>query len=356
VISVFDAGVRVRSALSTAIYGKAPEAIAGKAKDHGPSADANVYVPVDERKEQTAYADIFFWHGLAYVVFVIKPLHMLMTRHVDERNLDTMKDAVQYMINLATAQGFSISKIWTDPERALAQLKGRVSAPVETGGARAHVADIEVEIRILKERLRSYESGLPFNVCRKLSVYMVYGATMAINSMPRTDRSVSPREKFLGVKLDYNKDCRAGFGDYVQATVMPPVTARNTEQPRTVAAIAVLPTMNGQGTYRFFDLATKSEFTTNNWVSLPMPELVIEQLNQMYDKDHPLVGKRGRRTRRVVNDAPATATQARGVQDDLPLAIQDADIADDTVTDHADDPPAELKILTRPAAYCQRYS
>ena len=123
---------------------------------------------------------------------------MLMTRHVDERNLDSMKDAVQYMINLAITQGFTISKIWTDPERSLAQLKGRVSAPVETAGARAHVADIEVEIRILKERLRSSESGLPFNVSRKLSMYMVYGATIAVNAMPRTDRSVSPREKFLG--------------------------------------------------------------------------------------------------------------------------------------------------------------
>ncbi len=94
-------------------------------------------------------------------------------------------------------------------------MKGRVSAPVETVGARAHVADIEVEIRILKERLRSTESGLPFNVSQKLSVYIVYGATIAMNAMPRTDRSVSPHEKFLGVKLNFNKDCRAAFGEYM---------------------------------------------------------------------------------------------------------------------------------------------
>ena len=129
-------------------------------------------------------------------------------------------------------------------------MKGRVSAPVETAGARAHVADIEVEIRILKERLRSSESGLSFNVSRKLSMYMVYGATIAMNAMPRTDRSVSLREKFLGVKLDYNKDCRAAFGDYVQATVMPPTMSKNTEKPRTVAAIALIPTiMNGHSAY-----------------------------------------------------------------------------------------------------------
>ncbi len=47
--------------------------------------------------------------------------------------------------------------------------------------------------------------------------------------MPRTDRNVSPREKFLGVKLDYNEDCRAAFGDYVQTIVMPPPMSKRSK-------------------------------------------------------------------------------------------------------------------------------
>jgi hypothetical protein len=34
--------------IASTIYGKAPEAIAGKSKDHGPAADTNVYVPIDD--------------------------------------------------------------------------------------------------------------------------------------------------------------------------------------------------------------------------------------------------------------------------------------------------------------------
>lgn len=65
-----------------------------------------MYVPVVKRREQTAYVNIFFWHGLAYSIFVIKPLHMHMIRHVDNQNLDSMKNDVQYMINLALASDF----------------------------------------------------------------------------------------------------------------------------------------------------------------------------------------------------------------------------------------------------------
>lgn len=58
-----------------------------------------------------------------------------------------------------------MTKIWTNPEQSLEGLKGQVSVPTTLTLSkldRQHVAEAEVEIRILKERLRSYESGLSF--------------------------------------------------------------------------------------------------------------------------------------------------------------------------------------------------
>jgi hypothetical protein len=127
---------------------------------------------------------------MALIIFVIKHLHLLMTKQIITKNA---------MIDLIVAQSFNVPMIWTASERELAALKRKVSVPIKTVGAPQHVAEAEVEIRILKERLRSAESGLAFNVCNKLVAYVVYGATTAINAMPRTDRDVSPREKFLGV-------------------------------------------------------------------------------------------------------------------------------------------------------------
>jgi hypothetical protein len=65
------------------------------------------------------------------------------------------------MINLAYIKDMD----WSG-KISFAKLKGRVSALVEIVGATAHVADIEVEIRILKEWLHSCESGLSFNACQ----------------------------------------------------------------------------------------------------------------------------------------------------------------------------------------------
>lgn len=47
-----------------------------------------------------------------------------------------------------------------------------------------------------------------------LTSFMVIGATIAVNSLPRTDRDASLKEKFLSVKLDYINDFRIPFGTY----------------------------------------------------------------------------------------------------------------------------------------------
>jgi hypothetical protein len=73
--------------LATSIYGPLAETVAGKSKSHGPAADASVYVPVDLRREQTMYADIFCWHGEPYLLFVVKPLHLLITRHLMDKDM-----------------------------------------------------------------------------------------------------------------------------------------------------------------------------------------------------------------------------------------------------------------------------
>jgi hypothetical protein len=89
----------------TAIYGKCPEALAGKSnKDPAPVADTKAYVPVNEQKEDRLFM-LIFSSGM------IKLLHMIMMRHAEERNLQSMMNAVQYMINLVVVQDFNSSKI-----------------------------------------------------------------------------------------------------------------------------------------------------------------------------------------------------------------------------------------------------
>ena len=64
----------------------------------------------------------------------------------------------------------------------------------------------------------------------------------AIRSLSGLDRGLSPRELVTGRGFDYNKDCRADFGSYVQATMETIVMNDNT--PRTHDCIASGPSGN----------------------------------------------------------------------------------------------------------------
>jgi len=69
----------------------------------------------------------------------------------------------------------------------------------------------------------------------------------------------SPRERFLGRKIDYQRDLRVGFGDYVQTYT--PNIIKNSMTSRTEGAIALLPLGNLAGSCKFFKLATKTVVT-----------------------------------------------------------------------------------------------
>ena len=91
----------------------------------------------------------------------------------------------------------------------------------------------------------------------------------------------SPRERFLGRKIDYQRDLRVGFGDYVQTYT--PNIIKNSMTSRTEGAIALLPMGNLAGACKFFKLSTKQVVTRDQWTPLPMPDNVIAYMNKFAD-------------------------------------------------------------------------
>ncbi len=60
---------------------------------------------------------------------------------------------------------------------------------------------------------------------------------------------VSAREMFVGRKLDYSRDCRVKFGEYIQTHEDLDVT--NTMQERTIGAVALGPWVTFKGHTNF---------------------------------------------------------------------------------------------------------
>ena len=77
---------------------------------------------------------------------------------------------------------------------------------VNTKSAREHVPEIEIQIRTIKERVRSVTSDLPFNPVPMLflvqTVYMICLWLNAIQYLSGMDRGLSPRELVTGRGVD----------------------------------------------------------------------------------------------------------------------------------------------------------
>ena len=271
--------------LATEVYGKDVASLKGKTKDRKPKHFTKLLVPLMSQKEQVVYADVFHWRQVNFIIFIIKPLRLVMVQWLPKLDTPNMKAAVMTVCHKIEARGYSVQEVVVDPFKSLVALSGLLPRNITVVGSRAHVADAEVEIRTVKERVRSSTHGLPYNAPRRLVRWQVYGAVMTYNMLLRQGQTVSSRELFTGVKTNYSRDVRAEFGEYVQAHVSPSEMNIRGTQERTVGAVALISADNDRGTWWFMGLTRGTFFRADRWTTMPVTDVVIEVLNKMHRED-----------------------------------------------------------------------
>jgi hypothetical protein len=122
---------------------------------------------------------------------------------------------------------------------------------------------------------------LPFKVTPLLImlIELIYSSILGINALsPKGGISTnfSPSNIMTGIQFDNNKHCKLQFGSYIQAHREPDPT--NTQAAHTVGAICLGSTGNIQGSSnKFLNLTrTGKRITCRTWMSLPMPQEVID--------------------------------------------------------------------------------
>ena len=110
-------------------------------------------------------------------------------------------------------------------------------------------------------------------------IHTVHTITLFLNatrSLSGLERGLYPRE-LVTSRGDYNLDCRADLGAYVQATTDKIVMNDNT--PRTHGCIALGPSGNRQGSLKYFDLETGKVLCRRIIKQIPWPDGTIEIAN-----------------------------------------------------------------------------
>ena len=90
--------------------------------------------------------------------------------------------------------------------------------------------EIESKNRRTREKVRALTSDLVYRwIPTLLLIHMVYFAVLWLNAFPVAGESwgISPRTAVTRRELNWNRDCKACLGSYVEASVDPDITNTN---------------------------------------------------------------------------------------------------------------------------------
>ena len=241
---------------------------------------------VDRFKHVILSADVMFVNGVPFVVSASRGINLLTAEFTASRTAKRLAGCIKNVLRIYHRSGCHVSTLLMDNEfeKLVEHLPTVV---VNLTAAREHVPEIERRIRLIKERGRGIKNTLPFKKLPKLIlVEMVNFVVMWLNnfaSKSGISETLSPREIILRRKLNYKKHCRVPFGQYCEVDDDPDET--NDTRSRSTPAIALGPTGNAQGTYKFFNLLTGKKIKRREWTVLPMPDSVIDTVHKYAERD-----------------------------------------------------------------------
>jgi hypothetical protein len=219
------------------------------------------------------------------MIAVMDPLDYTAVVHIKNRKTAVLRGALWKILDEIDQQHYEVVYILTDNEGGIAALipeLKRAGYGINPVGAGDHVPIVERKTRTIKERVRAYLQSIPYTLMFSLLRYLVAFCVTMINLLPDNKREdpTSPYELFTGRKVDYAKQLRISFGDYAECK-NPNRKPINGPKPRSDPCIALLPTLNQQGSYVFFDLGTRRTVVRTKWVELPFSEDILDRCNTL---------------------------------------------------------------------------
>ena len=272
--------------------------------------------PVEEHRvasqtgeKQTLHSDVMFVRGLPNLLSVAQPLNLTVSTALPSQSEKALGAAVAEQIAALGAYGYEVVELRVDRQAALVALQGKLGkVKVEACGSGDHVGTAENRVKTVKEGFRTIVSRLPFRLPNRLVVELTFYVVKRLNSQPSSfDDKRCPRVKVTGRKISFDKEYSLGFGDYVEARD-PAVKSNDADAPRTNSAIALWPTGNLTGSWKFFDVTTGETIVRSQWRKLPTTEVVITAMNAWAEKDES--GSKRVNAEKVTVEPPAIRKEA----------------------------------------------
>ena len=271
------------------IFGQDIGALKGKTTRRRPPIVDSPVTPVpqsilEKYRRVTICVEVLHVNKIAMLASsVSRDIHFGTIEAMPSLNRNNMMESLKHICQIYRRGGFRVVASLMDG--AFSYLRGNLadmSVALNDTSRDEHVGDIERYIRVIKERMRATYNTLPFKkMPGRLVIEMAKAAVFWLNGFPHArgvSRESSPRTIVTGQKLDYaTKHCKFQFGEYCQTHE----EHDNSMNPRTIGALALLPTGNAQGSFYVLRLSTGRVINRLHATPLPMPDDVIDRVHRM---------------------------------------------------------------------------
>jgi hypothetical protein len=235
--------------------------------------------------QQVMVADIMTAAGEKFLVSLSSPLELLLNFHLKSQSKEALRAGLHEHINTLRSRGFEPNRIMVDPFKSLVAVQNAFPGiEVDPSGAGYHLDKIDTKIRRIKEIMRSVIAGVPYKLAKErikdLATYTI--SRMNIKSTSALNDGTCPGVHFTGQKPDYRSELNLAFGDYVEA-YNPKAAERSNyvTMARTEPCIVLYPMVNRNGSWVYYNLATKVYIRGSQWRKFPINQLIISAMNEM---------------------------------------------------------------------------
>ncbi len=234
-------------------------------------------------KTLKVYADIMHIDTMKFLESVADPLHLTLQSQLESEAHTPLGMALQGQLALLGSRGFVPSIVYTDPHSTFRSMtQDFPGVEIDIGGAGDYVAKVDAKIRWIKETYRTIKCGLSWTLPQCLIAELVTYVVSQLN-IRRTSalsKNVCPRVLFTGVSVNYKKELKVAFGDYVEAYE----GTDNTSRARSAACIALYPANNAAGLWVLRKIDTRSKVRRTNFEKLVTTDLVKETLERIAEE------------------------------------------------------------------------
>ena len=221
--------------------------------------------------------------GRKYLISLVTPLQVVLVVPVTSLSREALGRVMQQHIDLVRMFGFEVRIIFVDPFKSLVGFRGSIpGVEIQPTGAGDHLPKSDIRIRRLKEMARSVLSALdyklPISFVNQLVTFCVSRLNVQTTSSLMGDWC--PRVRMTGRKVDFKKEYALTFGDYVEARN--PQVVSNSMEPRTDGCIALYPTLNVNGSWKFYNLRTNRIVSRSQCTKTKhTPDNIIKTMNDL---------------------------------------------------------------------------